>query len=65
VYPVAAKAESFLIHRDGQTRTRIEVQVADWKNVTARTSAGRPCACSWQRHVYEFVIEPGENYELH
>jgi hypothetical protein len=64
VYPVAADAESVFIHRDGKTRSTIRVRVADWKKVSATTTAGRRCAGTWQRHAFEFVLEPGESYEL-
>ena len=64
IYPVASDTESVFIHRDGKTRSTIRARVVDWKKVAATTTTGRRLAGTWQGHAFEFVIEPGENYEL-
>jgi alpha-glucosidase (family GH31 glycosyl hydrolase) len=64
VYPVTTTADDFFIDRDGVTRTSIRVQVRDWKNVAVTTTGGRRVVGSWQRHAYEFPIQPGESYEV-
>ena len=61
IFPVTQHAETFVIARDGLTRTTIRLNVADWKNVTLRGGKARG---TWQHGVYEFVITPGETYEL-
>jgi alpha-glucosidase (family GH31 glycosyl hydrolase) len=65
IYPVSTEAQSFFIDRNGVTRTSIRVHVADWKNVTATARGGRKIAAALARHAFEFVIEPGESYEVH
>ena len=64
VYPVASHAETFFIDRDGVTRTTIRLNVSDWKNVTVTALGGRPVTGQWRRNAFEFVIVPGETYEL-
>jgi alpha-glucosidase (family GH31 glycosyl hydrolase) len=64
VYPMTTTADDFFIDRDGVTRTSIRLQVRDWKNVSVTAKGGRRVAGSWQRHAYEFPIQPGESYEV-
>jgi alpha-glucosidase (family GH31 glycosyl hydrolase) len=64
IYPIAAQTESRFIHPDGQSVSVIRVNVADWKQPTVRVSSGRPCSGTWQRHAFEFIIQPGEDYEI-
>ena len=64
IYPVASHAETFFIDRDGVTRTTIRLNVSDWKNVTVTALGGRPVTGQWRRNAFEFVIVPGETYEL-
>jgi alpha-glucosidase (family GH31 glycosyl hydrolase) len=65
VYPVSTHAEMSFIYPDGVSRTTIRVAVSDWKNVSVADSTGRKCPSSWERHAVEFMISPGESYELH
>jgi hypothetical protein len=64
IYPVTDRAETRFIHPDGNSVSNLRVQVADWKRVTVKCSSGRSCTGTWQRHAFEFVIQPGENYEI-
>ena len=64
VYPVASHAETFFIDRDGVTRTTVRLNVSDWKNVTVTALGGRSVTGQWRRNAFEFVIVPGETYEL-
>ena len=64
IYPIAPHAETFLIDRDGVTRTTIRLNVADWKRFPWSPLAAIPTTGSWQRNAFEFVIVPGETYEL-
>lgn len=64
VYPLRQQAETFLIARDGFTRTTIRLNVADWRNPSVTTGDRRPVRGSWQRGAYEFAISPGETYEV-
>jgi alpha-glucosidase (family GH31 glycosyl hydrolase) len=64
VYPIASSAESFLIDRDGVTRTTIRLHVSDWKKVNVSAGSGRATRGAWRDNAFEFVIVPGETYEL-
>jgi alpha-glucosidase (family GH31 glycosyl hydrolase) len=64
VYPVAARAETTFLHRDGIGKSTIRVQVADWKKATVTTASGRRVAASWKRHALEFAVTPGEAYDV-
>ena len=64
VFPVNSHGETFLIDRDGVTRTTIQMNVTDWKNVSVRTAGGRPVRGAWHDGVFEFSINTGERYEL-
>lgn len=64
IYPIASHAETFFIDRDGVTRTTVRLNVSDWKNVTVTALGGRPVTGQWRRNAFEFVIVPGETYEL-
>ncbi|MGC4051176.1 MAG: hypothetical protein QM757_17580 [Paludibaculum sp.] len=64
IYPVSDHAETRFIYPDGMAASSLSVKVADWKRVTVKCSSGRACAGTWQRHAFEFVIRPGENYEI-
>ena len=64
IYPIASSAESFLIDRDGVTRTTIRLQVSDWKKVSVSAVSGRPTSGAWRGNAFEFAIVPGETYEL-
>jgi len=63
IFPVSPHAESFLIDRDGVTRTAVRLNVSDWKRVSA-TAGGRPVSGAWRGSAFEFVIVPGETYEV-
>ncbi len=65
IYPLNAHAETFVIARDGVTRTAIRLNVADWKKLSVAAGDARPVHGSWQRGAYEFAITPGETYEVH
>ena len=65
VYPVTTRAEIVFTYPDGVAHSTIRVNVADWKKASVTSTAGRPQPSTLQRHALEFVILPGENYELH
>ena len=64
LYPVTNEAETVFIHRDGLTRSAIRLNVSDWKRPTVTTRTGHPVSAAWQRHAYEFVLQPGEDYDV-
>ena len=63
IFPVSPHAETCLIDRDGVTRTTIRLNVSDWKKVSA-AAGGRPVSGAWRGNAFEFVIVPGETYEV-
>jgi len=63
IYSVNPHGETFLIDRDGVTRTTIRLNVADWNSVSI-TGAGRAVTGSWRDHTLEFAIVPGETYDI-
>jgi hypothetical protein len=65
VYPVTAKSSLDFVFPDGISRALIQVNVSDWKKPSVRAGKGRSAASSWQRHALEFVITPGESYEIY
>jgi alpha-glucosidase (family GH31 glycosyl hydrolase) len=64
IYPIASRTGSFLIAADGVTRTTIRVNVTDWKKASVSAASGHPTSGSWQHNAFEFVVTPGETYEL-
>mgnify|MGYP001374144695 CR=1 FL=1 len=62
---MARRAESTFIHPDGVSTSEFRVDVADWKKVSASTTAGKPVRGKWERHAYEFPIRAGESYAIH
>ncbi len=64
IYPVAAAAQTRFIHPDGLAISNIRVQVTDWQRAALQCSSGRPCTGKWQRHAFEFPIQPGEDYDV-
>lgn len=65
VYPVASQSELQFTFLDGVSRSKLRVNVTDWKKASVRTAKGRTQASAWERHALEFVIAPGEDYEVH
>jgi alpha-glucosidase (family GH31 glycosyl hydrolase) len=64
VYPISPHAEAFFIDRDGVTRTWVRLNVADWNNLSVVAGDGTHCEGSWQRHAFEFVVLPGQSYDV-
>ncbi len=63
VYPLADKAEMLFYAKDGETQSRISVKNPNWEapSVTDLNS-GKRVQGSWNRHAYEFLLTPGNDY---
>jgi alpha-glucosidase (family GH31 glycosyl hydrolase) len=65
VYAVGNRATTFFLDRDGNTRTTFHLGVENWKKVTVVDSRGGAVKTASRQHALEFLIHPGENYEIH
>jgi hypothetical protein len=63
IYPVASASELDFTFPDGVSHANLRVNVADWKKASVTNSKGRSQS-SWERYALEFVITPGETYEV-
>ncbi len=65
VYPLAAHARAEL-HTDGTAKLSVvEVAVKDWKSPHVIDSATKQSVPgSWERHAYQFALEPGHSYRV-
>lgn len=64
VYPMAKQAEVEFWHTDGETKSNISIDVADWEELTVETPDGETVDHELVRFAYEFVLEPGKNYRI-
>src|SRR5581483_2061086 len=61
VFPVNKNAETIVFYPDGTSRSRIQLHIANWKHISVNGALQRG---EWKQNTFEFVIDPGENYEL-
>lgn len=64
VYPVTSMSELEFTFPDGVSRATVRVKVTDWGKAFVTNSKGR-IHSSLERYALEFVITPGETYEVH
>ena len=65
LYPVTDYAEMIFYDKDGETQSTITVANPDWENPTVvNQSTGEQVIGSWNRHAYEFIFTPGNNYTV-
>ncbi|HEY0307812.1 MAG TPA: TIM-barrel domain-containing protein [Acidobacteriaceae bacterium] len=65
VYPVSRGAVTMEFrYPDGVSRSMIDVDVQDWKQVHVEDAAGHTVTASWVRHALEFAIQPGSSYRI-
>jgi len=64
IFPVNKQAHTVFFYPDGTSSSQIELHVADWKNISAKTVNGRVQKGAWKKGAFEFVITPGENYDV-
>ena len=64
LYPVTRNAETVFWGRDGKTESHLTLRNVDWSSPrVVDTSAKVPVKGEWIRHAYQFLFEPGHNYE--
>jgi alpha-glucosidase (family GH31 glycosyl hydrolase) len=67
VYPLGAAAETTIYFRDGQSRIRVAAigsSRLSSNHLSVQTDSGSHPQGAWRRNAFEFIIEPGENYEV-
>jgi len=65
VYPITPKARTVFWHRDGYTRSEIQVRVTDWNRVSVvDLSAGELVSAGHRRGAVEFALTPGHHYMI-
>ncbi len=61
VFPVNKDGETIVFYPDGSSTSHIQLHIIDWKRISVNGAFHRG---EWKQNAFEFVITPGENYEL-
>jgi hypothetical protein len=65
VYPLNQQVETVFWHTDGETQSKIRIDVRNWEELTVvDATTGEKIDHSFVRHAYEFVLEPGRDYKI-
>jgi alpha-glucosidase (family GH31 glycosyl hydrolase) len=65
LYPITRNAETVFWGRDGKTESHLALRNVDWRSPrVVDTSAKMAMKGEWLRHAYQFVFEPGHDYEI-
>lgn len=65
LYPLDQEGEVVFWHTDGETQSKIRIDVQDWSQLTVvDLESGEEIDHALVRYAYEFLLEPGRNYEI-
>lgn len=64
IFPVNKQGHTVFFCPDGTSSSRIDLHVADWKHLSIRSEGGSAQKGEWKEGAFEFVIAPGENYDV-
>ncbi|HEX7359934.1 MAG TPA: hypothetical protein VF283_05545, partial [Bryobacteraceae bacterium] len=65
LFPVTNRSSTEFWDRDGRTVSRIHLNVRNWEHirvVNLRTKL--PVKVAWNRNAFQFMLQPGEDYEV-
>lgn len=65
IFRVNGNRQTTFIYPDGLAKSSIKLNVADWNHLRVTAKNGGIRKGAWKRNAFEFVITPGENYEVH
>lgn len=65
IYPIADTAKTVFYASDGETKSTIRINQADWVQIEiVDLTTNQPVESQKVRHAFEFTLVPGHNYEV-
>jgi alpha-glucosidase (family GH31 glycosyl hydrolase) len=65
IFRVNENTQTTFLYPDGLAKSSIKLNVTDWKHLRVTAGNGGIRQGEWKQNAFEFVITPGENYEVH
>ncbi len=64
IFPVNKQGHTVFFYPDGRSSSQINLHVDDWKHLSIKSEGGSALKGEWKQGAFEFVMTPGENYDV-